>query len=262
MSELEVLNSSGGESGRSRKVRLVAIGIAVAFALVLWGGYGHHWSWTGINGGTATLWDWLHLLLLPLAVSILPIWLSAKTRVPRRYKSLSAAGLAVFAVIVIAGYGIPWAWTGFVGNKLWDWLNLLALPIAVALLPLYGEIRARWQARHTAVATGGLVVFVAIVLGGYLAPWGWTGFTGNTFWDWLHLVLVPILLPAVVVPYMVPLATSGLEVVAQPGGPGSATAPGPLPATPPTPPGATPPPAAVSPEAAGPQSPGRDPATG
>jgi hypothetical protein len=44
----------------------------VLAGLVLWGGYSQHWSWTGINGHTATLWDWLKLLLLPLAVSVLP----------------------------------------------------------------------------------------------------------------------------------------------------------------------------------------------
>ena len=46
-------------------VALVFIG-----AIVLWGGYSQHWSWTGINGQTATLWDWLHLLLLPLLVPL------------------------------------------------------------------------------------------------------------------------------------------------------------------------------------------------
>lgn len=35
-------------------------------ALVLWGGYSGRMSWTAINGQTATPWDWLHLLLLPL----------------------------------------------------------------------------------------------------------------------------------------------------------------------------------------------------
>jgi hypothetical protein len=47
------------------------IGAAVALivlALVIYGGYGEHWRWIGVNGATATLWDWLHLLLLPLLV--------------------------------------------------------------------------------------------------------------------------------------------------------------------------------------------------
>jgi uncharacterized membrane protein len=195
----------------SRRGGVVALAALAAFAVVLWGGYSRHWSWTGINGGTATLWDWLHLLLLPLAVAVLPIWLSRRTRVPASYKSMSALALAVFVVVVIAGYAVPWAWTGFTGNKLWDWLNLLALPLAVALLPLYGELRSSWGRRHSAAAAAGLVVFLAIVLGGYLGHWGWTGFTGNTLWDWLHLLLVPLLLPAVVVPLVMPMATGRLE---------------------------------------------------
>ena len=37
----------------------VALAVA-ALVIVVYGGYGEHWSWTGINGTTATLWDWLH----------------------------------------------------------------------------------------------------------------------------------------------------------------------------------------------------------
>ena len=39
-------------------------------------------------------------------------------------------------------------------------------------------------------------MFLALVLAGYLAHWRWTGFTGNTVWDWLHLLLLPLLVPA------------------------------------------------------------------
>ena len=44
------------------------------------------------------------------------------------------------------------------------------------------------------------VVLVALVVAGYLVPWGWTGFTGNTAWDWLKLLLLAVLLPIVVLP--------------------------------------------------------------
>jgi putative effector of murein hydrolase LrgA (UPF0299 family) len=201
----------GRSEARSRSVALALF--AAVFAVVLWGGYSHRWSWTGINGTTATLWDWLHLLLLPLAVAVLPIWLSRDTRLPRRYKLLSATALALFALVVLAGYAIPWAWTGFVGNSLWDWLNLLALPVAVALMPIYRELRAAWTPRHSAAITAGLGVFAVFVLGGYLGHWHWTGFTGNTLWDWLHLLLLPLLLPTLVVPLMMPMATSRLDLV-------------------------------------------------
>ncbi len=200
--------------GRATVVRRSAVLAAVALlAVALWGGYGRHWSWTGISGRTATLWDWLHLLLLPVAVGILPLWLSRRTRVPRPHKVLGLVLLAAFAVLVVAGYVIPWAWTGFVGNRLWDWLELLVLPLAVALSPVMLELRESWSPRHSLIAAGLLAAFVAVVLGGYIGDWGWTGFRGNTFWNWLHLWLLPLLIPALVVPALRPRAMSGVVML-------------------------------------------------
>jgi uncharacterized membrane protein len=191
---------------------LLAIG-ALAFVIVLWGGYSRHWPWTGINGQTATLWDWLHLLLLPLAVAVLPIWLAREARLDPVIKRVAIGCGLVFAVIVVAGYLVPWAWTGFVGNSLWDWLNLVALPLAVALTPLAIEIRRVWTGRHTSVALIAAAVFGLLVLGGYLGHWTWTGFTGNTLWDWLHLLLLPVLIPVVVVPALVPMARKRMVIL-------------------------------------------------
>jgi putative effector of murein hydrolase LrgA (UPF0299 family) len=181
-------------------------GAAALTVVVLWGGYSHRWRWTGINGKTATLWDWLHLLLLPIAVGILPIWFSRRYRLGRHHKLAGMAALGVFGVLVLAGYLIPWAWTGFGPNKLWDWLELLALPLAVALIPTFGELRKGWSPRRSKIAIVGLAVFAVSVLGGYLAYWRWTGFEGNTLWDWL----LPLLLPLVIVPALKPVATAGL----------------------------------------------------
>jgi hypothetical protein len=116
---------------RGRQIALGAVAV-LAFAIVLWGGYRHHWPWTGLNGRTATLWDWLHLLMLPLAVAVLPVWLSTETRVAHETKRFGWAVLAAFVLLVILGYTVPWGWTGFTGNTLWNWLNLLLLPL---LLP-------------------------------------------------------------------------------------------------------------------------------
>jgi hypothetical protein len=189
------------------------VAATLAFAIVLWGGYSHSWPWTGINGHTATLWDWLHLLLLPMAVAVLPIWITRTARLDPRIKRIALGACAVFAVIVLCGYLIPWAWTGFVGNSLWDWLNLVALPLAVALTPLAVEIREGWTTRHTALGLTCGALFTVIVVCGYLIPWAWTGFTGNTLWDWLHLLLLPLLLPIVVVPALVPRAQSRMVTV-------------------------------------------------
>jgi hypothetical protein len=183
---------------------------AVVVLVVLWGGYGRHWAWTGINGGTATLWDWLHLLLLPVVVAILPVWLSRETRIPRRHQHFALAAFAVFSVLVLAGYSVPWSWTGFSGNRLWDWLELLALPVAVALTPILGELRAAWNARWSAVAAAAAAAFIVVIAGGYLWSWSWTGFEGNTLWNWMQLLLLPLLLPMIVVPALKPRATAAL----------------------------------------------------
>ena len=217
-SKPEPLTATGPESRWTQspvRVAAVALGVAVV-AAVLWGGYGHRWPWTGINGRTATLWDWLHLLLLPVAFGMLPVLLSEHTRMRREHRWAGAVLLVVFAVFVIAGYGIPWAWTGFSGNRLWDWLELLALPLAVTLVPLMDGIRRSWTPVHSLVAGVGVAGFVAIVIGGYTGDWTWTGFRGNTLWDWLHLLLLPLLLPTVIVPRLLPRMEATMIVIEEP----------------------------------------------
>ncbi len=200
----------------SSPVRLGLFLAVAALAVALWGGYGRHWSWTGINGRTATLWDWLHLLLLPAAFGLLPIWLSRSTRLATHHKLAGMTAIALFALLVVVGYAVPWSWTGFTGNKLWDWLELLALPLAVALIPLYGELQEIWSSKHSLLTIAGLAVFVGVVIGGYVGDWRWTGFRGNTLWDWLHLFLLPLLLPTVVVPALRPMARAGVEAADPP----------------------------------------------
>ncbi len=214
---IEAAERSGqGAEQRTRGTvlrRSAALAAVTALAIVLWGGYGRHWSWTGINGHSATLWDWLHLLLLPIAVGILPLWLSRRTRLPRRHKVLGVSLLAAFAMLVLAGYAIPWAWTGFGGNRLWDWLELLVLPVAVAISPLTVELRESWTHRHSIATLVALGAFVVVVIGGYVGGWRWTGFRGNTAWNWLQLWLLPLLIPTVVVPALRPAAMSGVTVL-------------------------------------------------
>jgi cytochrome bd-type quinol oxidase subunit 2 len=207
--------------------RSAALAGAAALAFVLWGGYGRHWDWTGINGHTATLWDWLHLLLLPVVVSVLPFWLSRRTRVQRRHKLLGLSLLSAFLVLVLVGYTIPWAWTGFSGNRLWDWLELLVLPLAVALAPVMLELRENWTSRHTAVALAFAAAFGAVVVGGYLGGWRWTGFRGNTLWNWLQLWLLPLLIPLIVVPAMQTRAMSGVVMLDDDSGPSQSRPSGP-----------------------------------
>jgi hypothetical protein len=45
-----------------------------------------------------------------------------------------------------------------------------------------------------------LVAWVVTLIGGYTASWHWTGYQGNTLWDWLQLLLAPLVIATVVVP--------------------------------------------------------------
>lgn len=218
--------SAGRTEERRREMmrRYAVVGLAALVALVLWGGYDRHWSWTGISGRTATLWDWLHLLLLPIAVGILPLWLSRRTRLPRRHKALGLISLVTFGLLVLVGYTIPWGWTGFAGNRLWDWLELLVLPLAVALTPVILELRESWSLRHSLAVATALAVFVVIVLEGYLGGWKWTGFRGNTLWNWLQLWLLPLLIPALV-PAFRARAMTGVIVLEEERAPSPGTQP-------------------------------------
>jgi hypothetical protein len=181
---------------------LAAGGVAAAaFVVYVWGGYVGGWAWTGLSS-QVTLWDWLEGLALPVTVALLPLMLRHRERLHRRHKAAAGLGLLIFVALVVAGYLVPMSWTGFTGNTLWDWLSLALLPTAVATSTLW-HAPPRWTARHSGLVTGGAVLAGVLVAAGYLVPWGWTGFTGNTAWDWIKLLLLPILLPIFVVPRLV-----------------------------------------------------------
>jgi hypothetical protein len=184
--------------------------LAAAVVAVLWGGYHSHWSWTGINGHTATLWDWISLLLVPITVGTLPIWLAKRRRLGRTALAVVVVLLAVFAAVVVAGYEVPWNWTGFSDNKLWDWINLLLLPLVIATFPIWPEIRRELRMHHRLLLIALLAGFLVAAVGGYVWDWGWTGFRGNTLWDWLHLLLLPIAIPAILLPAAVAITTAAL----------------------------------------------------
>jgi hypothetical protein len=117
---------------------------------------------------------------------------------PRRdYRIHAGAVTGVIAVLAIGGYSANWRWTGFEGNTLWDWLHLLILPVVLAVLPHWLgrsdplDRRSRWLLILLGAA------FVVLVIGGYTFDWKWTGFRGNTLWDWMELLFVPFVLPIV-----------------------------------------------------------------
>ena len=187
-------------ASRRRRIGTLRLGLAAAAAAILVGGYQEHWSWTGISGNTATLWDWISLLLLPITVATLPIWLSKRHRLTTGRKAAGFAVLAVFVGVAVGGYLVPWGWTGFEGNALWDWINLLLLPLVVATFPIWPQIRTELRMHHRLLLGLVLVGFAVAVVGGYAWGWSWTGFRGNTLWDWLHLLVLPLAFPTLLLP--------------------------------------------------------------
>lgn len=187
---------------------LYAVLLVVAI-VYLWAGYGAGWAWTGLSR-RVTLWDWLEGLALPVTVGLVPLLLRHREHLHPTHKTAGLIALAAFAALVLAGYLIPWNWTGFTGNTLWDWLSLALLPLVIATSTLWRP-RAGWRARHLLLLIMIAVAAVALVLAGYLVPWAWTGFTGNTVWDWIKLLLLPVLLPTVVLPRLLDAVESWLQ---------------------------------------------------
>ena len=180
---------------RSRLIRWVLPAGVLVLAVALLGGYEFRWSWTGITPSDQ-LWDLLHVIVLPVVLATLPLWYRTRHRWKMEWHLVfGVIGLA-FVCLVVGGYALDWRWTGFQGNRLWDWLELLALPVVVASLPLWFATRKRFESRWRAIGVSLLAAFVVVVFGGYALGWGWTGFQGNTLWDWLRLLLVPFVLPA------------------------------------------------------------------
>lgn len=200
----------GSASGSERTVRRDAATIARAAAasvlvllvVLLYGGYALGWQWTGF-GDNDHLWDYLQLLVLPVVLATVPIWLRTHRDAMTRWRFLLAFAAVAFGVLLVGGYRLGWTWTGFGPKTLWDWLDLLVLPVTVALMPLWLETQARLESRWIAALSILLAVFVVLVIGGYGLGWTWTGFQGNTFWDWLHLLLVPFALPAALTWYQI-----------------------------------------------------------
>jgi hypothetical protein len=188
---------------RSKQVRKYAASVlAVAGLIALWGGYIGKWQWTGFPANNQ-LWDWLHLLLLPVVVGTIPLWIKHGHYVSRARRVTYLAITAAFAVFVTAGYLIPLRWTGFPGNTLWNWFELVLLPTAVAVLGVWSSARRSLRAHHKLILGLMAAGWVVTIVGGYVLRWNWTGYPGNTLWDWLGLLLLPLLVPTVLLPVVV-----------------------------------------------------------
>ncbi|HEY6624163.1 MAG TPA: hypothetical protein VIX85_10050 [Acidimicrobiales bacterium] len=177
----------------------IAAAALVLSVVVLIGGYGAGWAWTGFQANNQ-LWDWLHLLLLPVAFALLPVWLRYSEHMGRTRKLTLSALVAAFWVFVAVGYLVPLHWTGFSGNSLWDWLVLIVLPVTLVTVRAWPTTSREISATHIAVFTTFGIAWVVTLIGGYGGSWKWTGYPGNTLWEWLQLLLLPIVFPTILLP--------------------------------------------------------------
>ena len=112
----------------------------------------------------------------------------------------TATALVAGAVLISGGYAGHWSWTGLSANStLWDWLELLLLPVVIATIKFWTTDRAL-ETRHRLAVAAVAVGFAAFTACAYLLPIAWSGFVGNTLWDWGKLLFIPVLMPLVLVP--------------------------------------------------------------
>jgi hypothetical protein len=187
---------AGGDASGGSILRLAAMSAALAFVVTIAGGEWLGWNWTGFADNN-TVWDWLQLLVLPVVLTVAPLWYGTRYSARVEWRLLLAALAVAFLVLLAGGYELGWTWTGFDGRTLWDWLELLVLPLTVTAFPIWLALRRRMHPHVRRLGTALLVAFGVLVTAGYGFNWQWTGFPGNTLWDWLHLMLVPFVLPVV-----------------------------------------------------------------
>lgn len=56
-----------------------------------------------------------------------------------------------------------------------------------------------------------LVVILVLAYGGYFLGWDWTGFSGNTFWDWLSLLITPVTIASVSIAFSIQQGRASVE---------------------------------------------------
>jgi hypothetical protein len=111
--------------------------------------------------------------------------------------------LLAFVVFVILANRFDLEWTGFTANTLWDWLKYLIIPVTLVIAPvLWASLRQsqhrkqvwrKWRIFWIVLLVVFLVASVVLVIKGY-NDWSWTGFAGNTLWDWISLLFLPVTL--------------------------------------------------------------------
>jgi hypothetical protein len=166
--------------------------IAVILIVTVIGGYGLNWLWTGYPGNT--LWDWMKLLLIPVGLVLATLYFSTERTWRKEWTYIIYGILLVLLVSIFGGYLLNWAWVGVQGNNLWNWFQLLFQPVGLAALSIFFGTKRAWSKKWTIVVGGIAFLLVVLIVGGYLLGWTWTGFKGNTLWNWIGMFVLPVAL--------------------------------------------------------------------
>ena len=150
---------------------------------------------------------------LPLQNSITPE-LKLRTVLPPQKHSMhklkqrtvllvvTLVALMAFVALAVMSHVFRLTWTGFLENgTLWDWLDLFIVPISVGVAGIWVTSQPRWHVEWTVVLVVVLAVFMVLIVGSHFFKMTWTGFAdskrGGTLWNWITLLLVPLILLAV-----------------------------------------------------------------
>lgn len=128
--------------------------VTVLVLVLLEGGtYAFNWTWTGFKEND-TVWDWLSLLILPITLAAVPIWMSAEEKQQHiwleQLKWVLVIAVVIVAALFVGTFAYNWTWTGFSDHgHLWDWLQLLLVPVLVAALPIWYSLRQSRRSDET-----------------------------------------------------------------------------------------------------------------
>lgn len=192
-------------------MRRMALWTAAAATLILIiGSHAGHWAWTGLTQN-GQVWDWMQLLLLPVAIGTLPLWLRFSGQMSRWHRRTLVGAAISFAAFVLVGYLVPLRWTGFRGHTLWDWLTLILLPMTITAVTVWPKTGRTFRGAYRRLAGVVGVAWTVTVIGGYAGGWQWTGYPGNTLWEWVQLLLAPIAITTYLVPELITVVTGHLD---------------------------------------------------
>jgi hypothetical protein len=88
---------------------------------------------------------------------------------------------------------------------------VIFLPLSIGAVRAWRKLGRDISLERIAAIVGVVAAFGVFVTGGYALHWDWTGFQGNTLWDWIQLLLAPILFGIVVVPAAAAWMSAELE---------------------------------------------------